>query len=169
MPTAPLHQDGLLLRKPGKTIDPASIIQLPFADNKPVFPTIGGSQDDPFLIRIHAAESKWIIIVDPKGIPQYALHANKFLRAAIFGRPGLDPLAFCHRPIIVRDPDMRLDEVIAHLRVHSKNLEHEMIDNEIILYWGNEKRLITGSDILKSLLCCSNESRRTDQELSKNP
>ena len=155
--------NSLLLRKPGKIIDAKCIVQLPFVDNQPVFSAIKGSCDDPFLNRIHKSNSKWIIITDPKGIPQYALHANKFLRSAIFAKSNPDPLAFCHRPIIVQDPDMRLGEVIAHLRVHSKNQEHETIDNEIILYWGDEKRLITGADVLNSLLRSRTESKRTDQ------
>lgn len=73
------------------------------------------------------------------------------------GRGALNYLAFnpylhCHRPIIVRNKRIRLGETIPNLKVHPERSDDDVIDEDIILFWGDEKRVITGSDILGRLL-----------------
>ena len=75
-----------------------------------------------------------------------------FLRAALFQGPRFNPLLYCHRPIIVRDEHATLGEVIPKLKVHPERSDDDVIDDDIILFWGQEKRIITGSDILGRLL-----------------
>ncbi len=41
---------------------------------------------------------------------------------------------------------------MARLRVSPERSGDDVIDEDIILYWGDEKRVITGSDILGRLL-----------------
>ena len=45
-----------------------------------------------------------------------------------------------------------LGEVINKLRVHPEHSEDDVIDNDLILCWNNEKRIITGADLLGRLL-----------------
>ncbi len=48
---------------------------------------------------------------------------------------------------------MNLGEVLLRFKVKAKNLEDDVIDNDILLYWGKkEKRIITGADLLGRLL-----------------
>jgi len=62
------------------------------------------------------------------------------------------PYSYCHRPIVVSDATTPLGEVIQKLRVHPEHSEDDVIDNDLILCWNTEKRIITGADLLGRLL-----------------
>jgi len=41
----------------------------------------------------------------------------------------------------------RLGDVIERMKVRPKHPEDDVIDNDLILVWGKQKRFITGSDL----------------------
>jgi hypothetical protein len=57
-----------------------------------------------------------------------------------------------HRSFIVRDLQTRLGDVIGQLKVVPEWPDDDVIDNDLILVWGSQKRIITGSDLLGRLL-----------------
>ena len=57
-----------------------------------------------------------------------------------------------HRPLIVRDMQTRLGDVIGHLKVVPERPGDDVIDNDLILVWGSQRSIITGSDLLGRLL-----------------
>ena len=63
-----------------------------------------------------------------------------------------NPELYWHRPIIVTDMRTPLGSVIGHLKVNQEHPEDDVIDNDLILVWGDEKRIITGADLLGRLL-----------------
>jgi hypothetical protein len=144
--------DDLPAVEEGEIIDPRSIIALQFIGNKPVFPEIEYSCEDLFLKKIQKAGKKWIILTDNDGEAQLTLNADAFLRSALFEKTAFSPLFFCHRPIIIRDPNILLGEAILKLKVHPERKGDDVIDKDIILFWGDQKRIITGSDVLGRLL-----------------
>ena len=81
------------------------------------------------------------------------IDADGFLRDALYAEQPFYPFTYCHRPIVVTTPDTKLDRVITRLKVYPLHAEDDVIDLDMILYWGeDEKRIITGSDILGRLL-----------------
>ena len=55
--------------------------------------------------------------------------------------------------MIVSDPNSRLGDVLDKLTVEKEKPGDDVIDKDLILYWtDNEKRIITGSDILGYLM-----------------
>jgi metal transporter CNNM len=46
----------------------------------------------------------------------------------------------------------RLGDVIGRLRVVPEHPDDDVIDNDLILVWGSQRRIITGSDLLGRLL-----------------
>jgi hypothetical protein len=144
--------DDLPVVREGEKIDPDSIIQLPFAGDKPVFPEIALSATDPFLKTIQASHKKWVVITDGNGEPKATLNSGSFVQAALFGGSPLNPWRYCHRPIIVRDEHATLGEVIPILKVNPERFDDDVIDRDIIIFWGRQKRIITGSDILGRLM-----------------
>jgi hypothetical protein len=52
----------------------------------------------------------------------------------------------------VKNSSIPLGEVIKKLKVDSQELEDDVIDQDIILLWGDKKQIITGADILGRLL-----------------
>ena len=139
--------DDLLLSQEGRPVDPESVLQLPHVDNRPVFPAFEASLDDPFLRAVQASEKRWVLIAAEEGPPTLALDANGFLRAALFGRKPADPLAFCHRPVVIADPDVTLDQAIGHLTTEPGG---DVLQQHLILLWGGRKRILTGKDLLGS-------------------
>jgi hypothetical protein len=144
--------DDLPVAAEGELIDPRSIVSLRFQGNRPIFPRIKPSSSDEFLKLIHLSEKKWVIIVDSMGEPRMAVNSDSFLRDAFFGRSAFNPYVHCHRPIIIRNGQTRLGDTIPRLKVHSVRCDDDVIDEDIILFWGDVKRVITGSDILGRLL-----------------
>ncbi len=144
--------DDLPVTEEGEIIDPKSIIMMEFKGGKPVFPKITPSGSDDFLNRIHVSGKKWIIVVDSTGEPKMTLNSDSFLRDALFNYSGFNPYKHCHRPIIIRDKRIRLGETIPKFKVNPERSDDDVIDEDIIIFWGEEKRVITGSDILGRLL-----------------
>ncbi|MDJ0611583.1 MAG: CNNM domain-containing protein [Kiloniellales bacterium] len=147
-----LALDDLRVSEEGEILDPRSVISLPLENGLPVFPAIRATATDPFLKQIDRSGRKWIVVTDLSNEPQFVLNSDAFLRGALFAPASFRPLAHCHRPIIVRDPGRRLGDVIGLLKVHPDGPGDNVIDNDVILVWGREKRVITGADILGRLM-----------------
>lgn len=148
-----LALDDLLVSEEGEIVDPNSIIQLVTENNEILFPSFKSVADDPFLQQLNLSGKKWIIITDQNNVPQMVLNANAFLRAVLFNpQKQITPRAYCHKPIIVTDLNLLLGEVLSHLRVDSMTYTDDVIDQDLILIWSDQKRVITGADILGRLL-----------------
>jgi hypothetical protein len=52
----------------------------------------------------------------------------------------------------VNRPDTPLGQVLSGFRVNARDVTDDVIADDLILLWGEEKRVITGTDILGSLL-----------------
>ena len=147
-----LDLDNILVADENELVDARSVIALPFENERPLLPKFERSPDDPFLRRLNASGKKWVIIVDTSVRPSFVLDAHNFLRASLINAISVDPEIYCHRPIIVTDMRNPLGSVIGRLRVKPKHPEDDVIDNDLILVWGHEKRIITGADLLGRLL-----------------
>jgi hypothetical protein len=144
--------DDLRVLEEGEQLDPVSVIEVPVAGGLPVFPPFEPRPSDPFLRRVEASGKKWVVVVSPGGEPLLVLEADSFLRAALFGREDVHIEHYCHRPIVVRDTTTKLGDVLPRLRVESRSPEDDVIDEDLILVWGSQRRIITGADILGRLL-----------------
>lgn len=147
-----LAMDDLPVSGEGQALDPDSVIALPVKDGKPVFPAITRLSSDPFLRQVGQSGRKWIIIVDQAGQPIAVLNANEFIRAVLFNKGTLNPYLYCRRPLVITDPNLNMGKVLSELHVHSESSADDIIKNDIILVWSDQKRVITGSDILGRLL-----------------
>jgi len=147
-----LDLDDILVADEGELVDPRSVIALPIANERPVLPKFARSPDDPFLRRLNASGKKWIIIVDASDRPTFVLDAHHFLRDTLFSTTSADPEIYWHRPIIITDMRTPLGSVIGRMKVKAEHPEDDVIDNDLILVWGHQKRIITGADLLGRLL-----------------
>jgi hypothetical protein len=147
-----LDLDDVPVAEEGEPVHAQSIISLPLANQRCVLPKFERSPKDPFLRQVDASGMKWVIVTDPEGEPSFVLDAHHFLRDALFDEIEADPTAYWHRPIVVRDMHTRLGEVIGRMKVAPERPGDDVIDNDLILVWGAQKRIITGSDLLGRLL-----------------
>jgi metal transporter CNNM len=147
-----LTLDDFTVIQEGEKVDPSSVINLPVQAGSPIFPRFEASKDDPFLLRVNRSGKKWVIIVDDMRQPRLVLNANAFLRAALFSSEVVNPHHFCHRPIIVRDIKTLLGNVLSDLKVYADSESDDVVDHDIILIWAEQRRVITGADILGRLL-----------------
>jgi hypothetical protein len=144
--------DDLYVTQEGEPVDPRSVVSLPQDRGLPVFPQFQKSASDPFLKQIESSGKKWVIITDSSDKPVFVLDADGFIRKALFDERPFSPYAYCHRPIIVKDVKAKLGDVILQLQEPHQIDGEGVIDHDIILVWGEEKRVITGADILGRLL-----------------
>jgi len=147
-----LDLDDVPVTDEGELVDAQSIISLPQANNRCVLPHFERTPDDAFLRKIDASGKKWVIVTNPTGEPVFVLDSHQFLRDALFDELEANPNNYWHRPIVVRDMKTKLGDVIGHMKVVPEHSDDDVIDNDLILVWGDQKRIITGADLLGRLL-----------------
>ncbi|MDI6451666.1 DUF21 domain-containing protein [Anaerobaca lacustris] len=147
-----LALDDLPLSAEGEPVDPESIVTLPFDGQRPVFPTIRPTTSDPFLNAVHRSQKKWVVVVDTDAQPRLVLDSDEFIRESLFKPDSFNPYRHCHRPILVSDPRMPLGEVVPRFRVDAAHAADDVIDDDIVLLWGDQRRILTGADLLGRLL-----------------
>ncbi|RQD82205.1 MAG: DUF21 domain-containing protein [Methanocalculus sp. MSAO_Arc2] len=146
-----LALDDVPLSEEGEQVDPESIITIDFENSAPLFPPIKRDINDPFLQEVQQSGKKWIVLVDRKSNPRLVLDSDEFIRDALFNPGVFIPLRHCHRPIISWNRDAKLGQFIPLLRVRPERRWDDVIDNDVILLWGDERRVITGGDVLGRL------------------
>jgi metal transporter CNNM len=147
-----LDLDDVLVTEEGEPVDAQSIISLPEIDRRCVLPNFTRSPDDGFLRQVDASGKKWVIVTNLEGEPIFVLDSHHFLRDALFNQLESAPNAYWHRPIVVRNMQTRLGEVIGRMIVAPERPGDDVIDHDMILVWGAQRRIITGSDLLGRLL-----------------
>lgn len=144
--------DDLPITDEGEFIDPKSIITLDFQNSRAMFPNISKSVNDNFLKQILSSGKKWVIITDRRLEPRLVLNSNSLLRVVLSDADAINPYAFCHKPIVVKNPNTRLGEIINQIEVYTGSLSKNVLDERVVLYWNSRKKIITSSDILDRLL-----------------
>jgi Cyclin M transmembrane N-terminal domain len=147
-----LDLDDISVLDEGEQVDPRSIVSLPVADGRPVLPKFERTAKDPFLRQLDASGRKWVIFVDHHEAPCMVLDAHHFLRDALFNEVSVGPEPYWHRPIIVTNMNARLGDVIGLMKMNPEHSEDDVIDQDLILIWGKQRRIITGADLLGRLL-----------------
>ena len=149
-----LALDDITVAEEGELLDAETVIQLPLRESGQTrldLPDVHGI-DDPFVQRVNRSGRKWAILTDPDGEPRLALDAEGFVRDVVLHGGNAVVAHHCHRPVIVLDPTMPLGHIIGRLRAAGQRSEDDVIDNDVVLLWGDEPRIITGADILGRLL-----------------
>ena len=147
--------DDLSVSQEGEIINPDSIVQLKTRLDLPEIPEIKRTVDDPFLHQLNVSGHKWVIFTDEDNEPRLVIDADGCLRAALFDlEKPFDPYDYCHRPLVIRDLHTPIGDVLPHLKdlaEHDRDQDEEL-ELDVILVWAEQKRIITGADILGRLL-----------------
>lgn len=144
--------DDLKMSTEGAVLDNKSIIELPFKKGLPVFPEINLSTQDDFFDEIYAAQKKWVVIVDHKNTPRFVLNTDRLLRSMVLNKEDANLMDYCHKPILIENREAKLGDFIPQLEVQAEDTHDNIVDEDVILLWSGEKRIITGADILGRLL-----------------
>jgi hypothetical protein len=144
--------DDMRVQDEGEPLNPLSIVEVNVVDGRPVFPAFAANGEDPFLRRVQASNEKWVVVVDPSGTPVSVLDADRFLRSVMFDGSDADPARFCHRPIIVRNPNSPLGSALLRFRPQATSSPRDESDSDVILLWAERKQVITSDDILERLM-----------------
>ncbi|WP_209425053.1 CNNM domain-containing protein [Pararhodobacter sp. SW119] len=146
-----LALDDLFVSDQGERIVPESIVQLPFEGTRPAFPDFKPSPADPLVRKLIASGKKWIVLTDGDGQPRLLLNSQAFLRDLMILGQDVAPSDYCHIPAVVTDATDTLDDALRLLA--GKRERGTGHDEAVILLWSpQEKRMITGSDVLRCLL-----------------
>ncbi len=148
-----LTLDDRLISEEGVELAPETVLAFPSKLDLPMLPGPNEPGASELIETLSACSYKWTVITDEAGQPLLVLDTPSFLREVMAGNEDLDVYAFCHRPIVVMDPEATLDTVLDQLVVEAEHHEDWVIDRDVILYWGGDvKRIVTGADILGRLL-----------------
>ncbi len=82
--------------------------------------------------------------------PLLVMDADEFLRDVMLKSGEVDPYDYCHRPIMLQK-EARLAEVMRRLR-RTRREASGVMENDVVLWWGETPRIITGADLLDRLL-----------------
>ena len=147
-----LDIDDVPISDEGEIVDLGSIVNLPTKIDLPLIPEVA-SPTDPFVVAVNSSGRKWVILADNEGDPQLVLDADAYLRAVMLDDGPKDAYTYCHRPIIVDDPNSPLGHIIARLKSGMDTDNDAAIDKDIVLLWTDDmKKIITGADLLGRLL-----------------
>ncbi len=147
-----LQLDDVSAFQEGEPLKKESIIEVGFRGPNASFPPDAGSKDSTFFKRLSASGEKWAVLTNQEGLPMLVVDTDAYLRAALLDPTNFAPQRHCHRPIIIRDPTKRLGHILQHFEVQAEYEGDNVIDNDVVLLWGEERRIITGADILGRLL-----------------
>lgn len=147
-----LEIDDVPLEEEGEEVEPGSIIRMKTEKGLPVFPEIKPRVDDAFLKKLNRPGKSWAVITDGENEPATVIRTDDFLREALFSPSGFNPYRHCHRPVVVKDPGVRLGRLMRLFRVKPRREGGDILEHDIILLWTEKPRIITGSDILGRLL-----------------
>ena len=138
----------------GQEIDPGTIHDFPARLDLPTLPQYGEEGFDDFIEKLKKNDKKWRIIIDAEtSEPLLVLEAEAYVFALFSKEENLDIYDYCHRPIVVSDPAVTLGQVLAQLEVEAEHRDDLVVDDDVILFWSeDDKRIITGADILGRLL-----------------
>ena len=149
--------DDICVCEEGELISTESIIALPCNLDLPIIPEISRSPEDPFLQQMHASGHNWVILTDLEGEPRLVIDADGCLRSAVFDRDSsqsFDAYHYCHRPLIIYDMNATIGDMLVSLKTAEDHDHHHdgIIEQDVVLVWEDQKRIITGADILGRLL-----------------
>ena len=147
--------DDIKVVEEGEPVDAGSIIKLPSKIDLPLIPEITRKIDDPFLQLVNSSGHHWVVLADEAGEPQLILDADGALRDAVFSLDKeFDIYDYCRRPLVIRDTNQTIGEVIGYLRSlrTPQEADDAAIDYDAVLIWTEQPRIITGADILGKLL-----------------
>lgn len=146
-----LEIDDIAAVKEGTDVDPASILTFPTDVDLPRLPQYSATPDDPFLQSLHASGKKWVIFTDENKEPRLLLDADEFLRDVLLNHKEVDPYQYCHRPILIQNDRTNLGSVIRLMKRSNKD-NHGVMENDVVLVWTDNPRIITGADLFDRLL-----------------
>lgn len=147
-----LTLDDIAVDQEGELLHPDSIIEVEHRKGIPEFPDNTDIKAKSFLSAINKSGEKWVVFTDESGVPSLVLDADGFLRAAVFDSGEISITTYCHEPIVVRDTSKRLGDILELWKVRPGSNQDDVIDQDIILLWTEQKQIITGADILGRLL-----------------
>lgn len=147
-----LSIDDVPVMGEGVPIHQSSIITLECDNNSVNFPNYSKDINDPFLKSIQLSGEHWVIFIDQANVPMLIMDADAFLRHTLLSSERTIPEEFCHKPLVIHDTETTIGEAMAMLKFDTSIKHDDIIKHDVILVWTEEKRIITGSDLLGSLL-----------------
>ncbi len=147
-----LDIDDISLNDEGEAVASSSIIEMDFENETPLFPSVSPTPADPFLRKIYQADRKWAVLVDYDREPRLVMNTSDFIAETLMSFDSVaGPMAYCHKPIVIREANQKLGEHLARFKVCVGKTGTEVIENDVILLWSKSPRIISGSDILGRL------------------
>jgi metal transporter CNNM len=87
-----------------------------------------------------------------RGEPRLVVDSDEFIRDALFNLGRFNPSRHCHRPILARSGKTNIGQILSFLKGKPGHRRDDAVDEDVILLWSEEKRVITGADVLGRLL-----------------
>jgi len=137
----------------GVPIRDKTVIALPTKLDLPVLPDLSSEAGAEFLKLLKDHPRKRHVFTDEAGEPLLVLDTAEFLASYGALKTEVDVYRFCHRPIIVTDDSVKVDEVLSDFHIPPLENKEALLRQDVVLYWtADDKRIITGTDILRNLL-----------------
>lgn len=161
-----LRARELSVMEEGELLDPKSVLELPFHHTKKVKNMLRQGRKE-VVARIRASRRKWVVFTY-QGEPTWVLDADAYL-VSYYSDEKTDVENALHKPLVLKDPNTPLSQVLATWEIHKVHPHDNRIHRDVALVWAggeNERRIITGTDILGLLTQGVANVRFVDEALS---
>lgn len=150
-----LQVENITVMDEGEELDPESIIVMPHKLDLPLLPEVGSPEFEKFVEAVNRSGHKWVLIQNDKRDALLMMDADGFVRSATQHNIQTDPYAYCHRPIVITEPECSLGEAMQKLKsIHEREVASDAVlhTDVIVVMTDMPPRVITGADILGRLL-----------------
>lgn len=165
-----LQVENITVTQEGEVLDPSSIITMPSKLDFPILPIDGTPEFNDFIQSVNRSGHKWVLLQSDSAEPLLMLDADGFIRATTDENSVTDPYLFCHRPIIIEDPNCTLGDAMHKLKsVHDNEPSSDaVLHTDVIVVWTDSPhRVITGADILGRLLKGIGQAQDVEKKVDK--
>lgn len=147
-----LALDDIPVAQAGEIVEPDSIIELSEEQTRETPQVLIGTLLSSYFDVMRHSQRKYFVLIDPAQIPQLVIDADAFVHVVSDPKKSNNLCRFVHKPVVITDPTKRLADILPELQIDSNRSDPAIPNNDLIILWGKQRRIITPGHILERLL-----------------
>ncbi len=150
-----LKLDDRLVKDVGQIMWSSQILQTSFKNGRLLKILFSITPEDPFLSKLLACESEWMLLLDESGDPKLVLDVACFIKAVFATQKTINVRDYCIKPMVVTDKDAKVSTVLKNFVAKPTQKKDKPCSSEatVVIYWSKkDQRILTSDDLMALIL-----------------